>query len=343
MSQFTNTKEEAVIVVDPYSTGGTLAFELNRHGFKVISVHSEEMDKSEELKSMVPHGLKPIYEAAILYEGDHDHMLETIDKTGFKIIAVLAGAETGVHLADELSERLGLLTNGTAFTDARRNKYLMGEAVRASGLRAVQQSLCSTWAEVTAVIDSWQPSPFRVVLKPVESAGGDCVALCSNMDEVRAAFDAIVGKPNGLGMLNTYALVQEYLDGPEYVIDMVSRDGVHKAASVIAYDRRAINGIAFACCGERFLWGDSEKASELIAYQKGVLDALGIKNGPSHGEVKWFKGEPVLVEVGARCHGCEGAWKKLEDRAYGANQATLTVEAYLFPERFTAAPDRVRT
>ncbi|CAN0369390.1 unnamed protein product, partial [Laminaria digitata] len=45
------------------------------------------------------------------------------------VIAVLAGAETGVELADRLSARMGNRNNGEDLTLARRNKYLMGEQV----------------------------------------------------------------------------------------------------------------------------------------------------------------------------------------------------------------------
>ena len=59
----------------------------------------------------------------------------------FPIIAVIPGAETGVELADRLSSRLGLRSNGESGSLARRNKYLMGEAVRNAGIRAVLQQV----------------------------------------------------------------------------------------------------------------------------------------------------------------------------------------------------------
>lgn len=48
----------------------------------------------------------------------------------FPIIAVIPGAETGVELADRLSSRMKLRSNGEKGSFARRNKYAMGEAVR---------------------------------------------------------------------------------------------------------------------------------------------------------------------------------------------------------------------
>ena len=39
-------------------------------------------------------------------------------------------------------------------------------------------------------------------------------------------------------------------------------------------------------------------------------------------------GEPVLVEVGARCHGAEGLWVPVEDLVYRYSQVDLTCASY---------------
>ena len=48
-----------------------------------------------------------------------------------------------------------------------------------------------------------------------------------------------------------------------------------------------------------------------------LTDALEIRNGPGHAEVKMCRGTPVLVEVGARCHGGEGVWVPVVDLVVG--------------------------
>ena len=64
---------------------------------------------------------------------DEEHALvaavEEIKALPFPVIAVMAGAETGVELADMLSDRLRLRSNGTEGALARRNKFHMGEKV----------------------------------------------------------------------------------------------------------------------------------------------------------------------------------------------------------------------
>jgi len=129
------------------------------------------------------------------------------------------------------------------------------------------------------------------------------------------------------------------LEGTEYVIDTVSRDGEHKVVGIWEYDRRPRNGAGFVCHGQKLLMPDeSELVKHLISYEFSVLDALGIKNGAGHGEVKFCNGEPVLVEVGSRCHGAEGLWCVLADNVYGYNQAEVVVDAYVNESAFSSIP-----
>jgi hypothetical protein len=129
-----------------------------------------------------------------------------------------------------------------------------------------------------------------------------------------------MGKVNGLGLMNNEVLVQEYLDGQEYVVDMVSRDGVHKVVALWASDRRDTNHSSFLCHGLRLISPDEINShyqnsfQSLVAYHQKVLTALGILNGPSHGKLKWCNGEPVLIGVTACCHGGEGTWTEIAVR-----------------------------
>ena len=237
-----------------------------------------------------------------------ERLIDALKSLAWPIVAIFAGAETGVELADKLSEAMGLRTNGTSLSEARRNKYIMGETIRAAGLRAVKQLRATSWNEISEFLSSWDLNPFRVIVKPLDSAGSEDVTLCLSMTDVQVAYGNIIGKVNGLGLVNTSVLVQEYLEGQEYVVDMISRDGEHKVMAIWAYDRRPANGGDFVCHGQRMLLATDDRCRELIDYQKKVITALGIRNGPTHGELKWCGTEPVLVEVGARCHGGDGFW-----------------------------------
>ena len=205
-------KRPQVAVVDPFSTGAVVASYLNASGADVHAVYSAHLDQLERVQSLVPAGLQLTFSSITAFSDNIDEMIRTITLSA-PITAVVAGAETGVELADALSERMGLRSNGTASTSVRRNKFLMGEAVRASGLRAVKQLKSSAWGEVESWIAEWNPSPFRVIVKPIDSAGSDDITLCNSLHEVRQSFGNILGKVNGLGLVNDAVLVQEYLEG----------------------------------------------------------------------------------------------------------------------------------
>ena len=263
-------------VVDPFSTGAIIASLLYEQGYKVVAIYSANLEQLGNLQNLVPLGLKLTFEAVLGFSNVED-MLVSLKALPYPVIALIAGAETGVELADQLSERMGLITNGTALSEARRNKFVMGETIRAAGIRAVKQLRATTWGEINQWITEWNPMPFKVIVKPMDSAGSDDVTLCQSIVDVQNAFGNIMGKVNGLGLVNKAVLVQEYLEGQEYVVDMVSRDGEHKVAAIWAYDRRPANGAHFVCHGQRLLMDKDDLCPELVAYMKKVVTALGIR------------------------------------------------------------------
>jgi len=233
-----------------------------------------------------------------------------------------------VELADSLSSRLGLRSNGEEQSLCRRNKYHMGETVRRAGVRAVKQQACTSAKEVTDFLATLTAKPLKCVVKPVQSAGTDDVFLCSSEGEALTAFERIYGKRNGLGLINESVLVQEFLAGKEYVIDKVSRDGEHKLVAIWEYDKRSINGANFVYFGMRLCRPDTEKAKAMVRYADQVLDALGILQGPSHMEVMYCSDGPCLVEVGSRCQGGEGTWLPVAKECIGYTQTEVTLSVY---------------
>lgn len=311
--------------------------------------------------AMVQEGITVDYIATVQHNDQLQSQEEALQATTralselpFTILGVLPGAETGVELADQLAERLGLRTNGTEGSFARRNKYDMGEKVRAAGIRAVKQANCSTLEDMHKFRDQLRIDlrvpldvPLKVVVKPAQSAGTDDVFLCADAEEAETAFNRILGKINGLGLLNTHVLVQEFLTGIEYVVDKVSRDGLHKLVCIWEYDKRVINDANFVYFGMKLCPSDTKKARILVEYADRVLDALDITQGPSHMEVKLRSyidehGEeqfdPCLVEVGARCHGGEGTWIPVAIECIGYTVVNVTLDAWLDGKFFDSLP-----
>jgi hypothetical protein len=86
---------------------------------------------------------------------------------------------------------------------------------------------------------------------------------------------------------------------------------------------------------------DSEEGQILIDYSRGALDAIGIKNGPSHGEIMMTSEGPCLVEINCRAHGWNGIWITLARALTGGYcQIDMTADALLNPEAFNNIPDK---
>merc|ERR1719336_2291634 len=111
------------------------------------------------------------------------------------------------------------------------------------------------------------------------------VFLCKTEEEVVKAIQTVVGKRNFLNLENDGALIQEYLDGEEYVVDATSVRGKHKVACCWAIDRGCHQGQFNVMFGARLMDCHKEPiAKTIIDYALRVLDALEIRTGASHME-----------------------------------------------------------
>ncbi|MFI1719286.1 ATP-grasp domain-containing protein [Streptomyces litmocidini] len=314
-----------VCVVDSYGLSKTLVDEFLRRGADVVRVQS-----TPEVPAAYrgPFDLSD-YRDNIVHRGDLAATARAV--AAHRPVAVVPGGEIGVELADALSELLGLPTNGTALSTARRDKYVMIETVRRAGAAAARQSLVTDERAVRA----WHGSVGgRIVVKPLRSAAGNGVHFCDTPEESAAAVRAVIGSENVFSERNTAAVAQEYLRGTEYMVNTVSRDSVHRVCEIWRTTRITANGVADLSDSVYLMPRRGEVQDRLTAYAGEVLDALDVRHGPAHVEIKITASGPVLVEAGARIGGANLPY--YAQLARGASQLDWTVDAYLEPDRFLA-------
>lgn len=346
-----------VAVVDPYDAGYLLAEEFKRRGIACVGVaSSEDVDPeisakcdANTLSAVVPH--RGSLEDTVAALRRHD------------VHAVLAGCETGVSLADALSERMNHRSNGTRMSAARRHKFLMAEAARRQGVRVPEQHCSSCLGELRA----WARNrgAWPVVVKPPESLASDDVRLCRSEAEIAAAFAATVGRRNIAGVMNDGLIVQEVLDAPQYVVDTVSFEGRHHLSAIWRYGRPAfaseflsalagdkpwpdsVRGLgwpslaygAISSVSKEILPGEGPVAEILFDYASRVLDALEISYGPCHFELMWTDDGLRLIEVGARVHGAPQT-HLVSRMCTGTSQVDETVDLFTDPARFLRSARR---
>jgi len=336
-----SANRDVLVVIDPISTGAVLASQAVERGLAIIAVWSESVP--DELKGYVDKRLSLRYIGVVQHvEGKLEATARAVRAiSGERLKGVLVGCETGVLLGDALAEELGQRGNGTKLSPLRRNKWLQTEAVRESGANACIQSLVTGTSQVERVLKGWPMTSgaFKAVVKPCEGAGSDGVTICNSKQDVRDAFLKLDGTRNVLGLTTYEVLVQEYLVGEEYVVDTVSRDGVHKCVAIWKYDKRIFNGSPVVYYGMRFLAIDDEpELQAMVDYTLGVLETLGIENGCMHSEIKLEPRGPVLIEVNCRVHGGEGTWAPMAESCCGYSAVSALLDAYFAPDAFAALP-----
>jgi len=333
-----DSSKEVVVIVDPYSTGTVLANEVMKRGFSVIALWTKGI--SEELKKHIPLSCSNMREYLGIVD-ENDDIMTTMESVyeaagAKKIVAVFCGGETGVDLSDRLSERVKVRTNGTKIEN-RRDKKFQQEIIRKHGLRSIRQAGGADFSEVEQFLRN---EVYPIVLKPNEAAGSEGVKLCNSFEEAKDHFDVLMNCQLQIGGACPAVLCQEFLRGKEYVVDHVSRAGVHKTMMMWVYDKRPLNGSAFVYFGTVPVDSASPEAKILIPYVRGVLDAMGISNGASHAEVMMTPDGPCLVEMNVRTHGGDGNWVPLAAALTGGyTQVDVTVDSYLDKQKYHTIPD----
>lgn len=284
-----------VVVVDGFSSGKLLARELHAQGCLLF-----HMASSSTIDDYYYAGFEFGIYHAFMTHADNGSTLLAIKN--FAPDYIVAGAESGVLLADQLNEQLGLeYTNDFSRSLARRNKFQMIQCITDAGLPAPAQCAVDTWN----VGRDWVQArgTFPVVIKPLESAGADGVFICHDLAACERAFTQLLGTRNKLNIENSQVLFQEYLAGTEYVINMVSQGGRQLITEVVRYTKRVLETGSIVYDIDQLLDATVAPYAELVAYTRKVVTSLGILNGPSHAEVMYTSEGPKLVEIAARTDG----------------------------------------
>ena len=326
-----------IVIVQSDRAGWFLACEFRRRGYRIAHVHhTQHLDEVGEDQ----------FDVELVYDDDLDEVLPTLTTLGPSL--VLAGSELGVNPADYLSEALGLPTNGTLRSVARRDKAGMVDALRARGIPVMRQLRSRSWKRILRWMERHQLR--EIVIKPVRSAGTDRVSRARNADEVERAVRAIIGVTNRLGLREVEVVAQERLFGPEIYLNTVSRAGRHAITEIWLETKRAgrdggapdTSLAPFAYDTFQLLPGDDVLAGYLRTWLVRVLDALGLAWGPAHTELILTAEGPRLIDFGARLDGV--LLPSLNEECIGKSPVQITADAYLDPaawEAWAATPYRL--
>ena len=326
------TEPEVLVIVDGYSTGRYVPEIAGRHDIRCVHVQSSETPPDFFERSFVTDA----YLAHLIDQGDVTTLAAEIRRLG-RPLGVLAGVDTGTALRDKLAAALHLPGNTPDSSAHRRDKYAMAEALQSAGLRSIRHRLISDVSALPAALDTL--GGFPMVVKPVNSAGTDGVRIVASLNDARSAVLSIIGRKNALGADNHYALLQEYIDGTEYIVNTVSINGKHKIIDAWRCEKLIAGAYKLYDVEVMIDPAEPEVNQVIRPYLFAMLAALRIQQGPAHTELMVDADGPVLIETGARLHGSIDP--SAVSRCINTNHPEAAVAAMIDPATFEASVDNM--
>ena len=322
-----------IIVVECISTGKNYIGDIINRGYNPVVLHLKDSD-TEDGKKFGEHVLEEYklipYEFDMIYERDtYEETLEAVQK--FDPLLIVPGNERGVVLATRLSNELGLLCNSIENLDAMTLKNEMHNRLAQRGLRSIKGKVVHSLEEALEFYDSENLS--EVVIKPTYSAGSASVRICLSRDEMIDSIKQLFDNVNYYGDEIKELLIQERINGIEYIVNTVTHKGTHRVTLVWKYNKVKTSEGAIVYDSCETVNELSLGEAEMVEYAYKVADALEIQYGPVHGEYMIDEKGPVLIEV--NCRPCGGGMPaKFLDRISGQHETDSILDSYLKPKPF---------
>lgn len=224
-------------------------------------------------------------------------------KCNLRMEGVIPLSEVAVEVSDIIASCLGLPHNPLDLLTARRDKGLMKDAVQYAGLRIAKYARVGSTDDLSNAMQNLSLT-YPIVVKTPSGMSTTDVFVCFDENDAKDALDSILNKVSPDGRNVELALLEEFIEGTEFAINLMSSNesGLlvtdmwkYKKTQKARYDSAEI-------C-------NTPEYPELISYACRVANAVGIKYGAAHVELKARQDEsgnyidPIMIEIGARLSG----------------------------------------
>lgn len=222
---------------------------------------------------------------------------------------VLTFSESSVITVAAVAEALGLPGIGVETAVRCRNKYLMRQAYERVGAASPRFRLTNTVAEAQAAAEEFG---YPVIVKPTHGAASNFVFKVDSPAELAERYaqaqegsrDMVwsASEPDGVDLGPSGLLIESFLDGAEYLMEVVVWDDEVFLGSVV--DRITLEGQTFD--DDVHHAPTSMSPQDLAAVHEVVtagVRAQGLRRSVAHAEVRFHDGRPHLLEIAARAGG----------------------------------------
>ncbi|MFI1164447.1 ATP-grasp domain-containing protein [Streptomyces sp. NPDC020801] len=280
----------AVVLMDPCGPSMGFKPQVAERGMAVISVYTMPR---EHVETRWPD--HAVGDTVSLYAMELGEIRAQLAELGADIRAVVPASDVAVDKADTLAEEFGLPGNGARHALARRDKSVMRETAAGAGVRIPRYALVE---EATDIAGAARAVGFPAFAKPTTGGSSHGVRLLSRPQDAEDLSD--LPRIDHFGRPVQAWLVEQYVRGRELGVNFFSHDGVHHVVDIWEYRQPDDRDYSFPYWDWAQIPQDDPDWHTAVDYVRQVLDAFGVRLGPSHTEIKISAGDAYLIELGAR-------------------------------------------
>ena len=328
-----NTIKRKIVIIQCISSSVNYISDIRDMDFEPVLMElwvpesQKESDRKwhDDYYSLNGDILPDIFRESEKYE-DNLELMKKLDP-----LLIIPGSDSALEIAMQLSADLGLPGNSFKNIRAMQNKYYMQDALKKAGLRYIKTAIIY---EMKDAVDFFHENGDRPVIVKRKHGGASIgVTLCRTEEEVIKAVEMqriffFSGEYSG------EVIIQEYIDGTEYVVDTVSCRGEHRTVFAMQYEKQLTEESRKIYDTDTYIDSGDEKYRYLSDYIFQALDAIGVTYGPVHSEIMVDENGPVLIEVNCRPAGAS-VKRSYQDRILGCHETREALDAYLYPESFS--------
>ncbi|WP_199807681.1 ATP-grasp domain-containing protein [Streptomyces griseus] len=209
------------------------------------------------------------------------------------VVAIGGLSETTQYIAAAVAEDLGLPYASSRTVLLSRDKYEMRQVLRERGIDTTASRVVSNAVGIENFAAEYG---YPIVLKPRDGQGKMGFSLLRGADDVSPALARFEAQSPASDML-----VEEFLEGDEYSVEAFSEEGEHRLICVTKKYKDPRTFVEIGHCVPASIAPETDRV--LKDYAARVLDAIGVRNGPSHTEIMMGPEGPRIVETHVRLPG----------------------------------------
>jgi biotin carboxylase len=269
--------------------------------------------------------------ALLLDYGDIDQLLplaKTLHEM-YPFQAAVSLFELGLLPAARINEALGLGGESVATVELLLDKARMRERLAARGVSPVASAVGRSTQDVQGFVKT---HGFPIIVKPIRESGSLAVFRIHDHKDVQAVAGRFRSLDDGRWVVGDLFradsfddfLMEEYLDGPEMSVETLSFDGRHVVVATTA--KEEFGGGGFVELGISQPYDCSaEVLAEVTQLVTEFLDAVELRNGPAHTELRLTSRGPRIIESHNRIGGY--GLNELVEMVYGVDMERYTLGA----------------